>query len=457
VLVALTTKLQPDERDRIIEHSGARIILAGGDHLSKLAASANTRRRDGPHVITIGHGTSREFEELEASSPETPQPIRSSGGDPVSLVYTSGTTGGTPKAVVQTHANYVLTGEAFPRWLNLESGDRLFACLPLFHINAQAYSVMSAIGTRGSLALTRRFSASGFWKEVVSLRANTFNFVGSMLAILDGLPPSPEERNHDVRVSYGAPALPNHVRERLEERFAHTILFGFGMSETTFGLIEDIRAPRAVSSMGRPRTHPDPLFRAEARIVDAAGSDVAPDVPGELVLRSPAVMKEYFEDVDATEAAVRQGWLHTGDIVRRDAAGLYHFVGRKKDIVRHRGENVSAPEVETVLAEHPDVLEAAVVGVPSELYDEEILALVVPRPEHALDPAALLTFAAASLAPFKVPRYVQVVDNFPRTPSMKIAKDLVKAQLVDPSSWHDRASPARDSAVAEFEQRLESE
>ena len=188
------------------------------------------------------------------------------------------------------------------------------------------------------------------------------------------------------------------------------MISGFGMSETTFGLIEEPYGERRSGSMGKARQHPDPAFVNEARIVDDEGNEVAPGVTGELIIRNPAVMRGYFDDPEQTAEALRDGWLWTGDLARRDVDGFFFYVDRKKDIIRRRGENVSSLEVEVVLAAHPAVEEAAVVGVPSELTEEEILALVQLLPDASVEPAELAAWCRERLADFKVPRYVQLVD-----------------------------------------------
>ena len=205
------------------------------------------------------------------------------------------------------------------------------------------------------------------------------------------------------------------------------IVSGFGMSETTFGLFEDPSGERRPGSMGKPRHHPDPTVpRTEARIIDEDGRDVGPGTVGELLLRNAAMMRGYFNDPIRTQEALRDGWLHTGDMASQDEDGFFYFSDRKKDIVRRRGENVSSLEVELILNDHPLVLECAIVGVPSDLTDEELLAVVVLMPSQKPDAAALVRWCAERLAPFKVPRYVQFVDALPKSTSQKIEKHRIR-------------------------------
>jgi carnitine-CoA ligase len=355
------------------------------------------------------------------------------GTDPISFISTSGTTG-RPKAVMQTHNNYVLTGEGYARWVELRPGERIYVCLPLFHINAQAYSVMGAIAARGAIVLVERFSASRFWPDMVRYGVNVFNYIGSMLAVLLKREPAPEERQHSVRITYGGPAFPAPLRDEIEERFGITLISGIGMSENTYGLIEPLHEPRRSGSLGKPRRHPDPRIVNEARVVDDGGSEVPAGETGELIFRNPVLMKGYYRDPEQTAETIRDGWLYTGDLVRRDEDGYFYFVDRKKDIIRVRGENVSSSEVEEVLSTYPDVQEAAVVGIPSELTDEEIAAFIVPRPGSDPDPGEIIAWCTARLADFKAPRHVFFVESLPKTETLRVEKPRLRQMARERSS-----------------------
>jgi crotonobetaine/carnitine-CoA ligase len=339
---------------------------------------------------------------------------------------------------MQTHRNFVLTGQAYPAWMGMASGDRIYACLPLFHINSQAYSMMGAIGMEGAIVLAPRFSASRFWDDIRRHDVNVFNFIGAMTVILSKSEPSPADRDHKVKVAYGVPALPHELRLQLEDRYGMKVISGFGMSETTFGLLEPPNGEHRPGSMGKPRHHPDPSVPStEARIVDDEGNDVPTGTVGELLLRNPALMAGYFGDPERTAEVLRDGWLWTGDAAWQDEDGFYYFSDRKKDIVRRRGENVSSLEVELVLNDHPSVLESAIVGVPSELTDEDLLAVVVPR-DGRPEPAELVAWCAERLAPFKVPRYVQFAEELPKTRTQKIEKHRLRDAWNVAAAAYDR-------------------
>jgi crotonobetaine/carnitine-CoA ligase len=342
------------------------------------------------------------------------------------LLATSGTTGA-PKAVMQTHRTYALTAEAFPWWVGLGPSDRVLCALPLFHVNAQAYSTMGALGAGAGLVLGPRFSASRFWEDAKTCGATEVNVVGAMVHILLKTPPGPFDRDHGVRVVYAGLALPEAQHRAFEERFGVSMTVGYGLSETTFGTVWPRGMPPKYGAMGTLRQHPRLGAINHARVVRDDGRDANDGEDGELWLMSPATMRGYWADARATgEATTADGWFKTGDIVRRDPDGWFTFVARKKEVIRRRGENVSAAEIEAVLSAHPSVREAAAVGVPSELGEDEIVAFIVPQPGASIDVDDLRAFCRARLADFKVPGTIHVRDTFPRTPTERIAKHLLR-------------------------------
>ena len=440
-LVAINTGFRHEEASYLVGDSEARFVLTSSEYLPVLAG-VEREHATLKAVLTIdpqpGH---HDFSSAMASADGTSPMVTPGGDDLMSLIYTSGTTGN-PKGVMQTQANFVLTGQSYPTWMGMADGDRIYACLPLFHINSQAYSSMGAVGARGSIVLAPRFSARRFWPEVRRHRVAAFNYIGAMTAILSKKEPADDDRDHSVKVAYGVPALEHETRLALEERFGLTIVSGFGMSETTFGLAESLTGERRPGSMGKPRHHPDSTVpRTEATIVNDGGHPVSPGTHGELLLRNAAMMVGYFNDpVRTAEALDGEGWLHTGDNAWMDEDGFFYFVDRKKDIVRRRGENISSLEVERTIERHPDVLEAAVIGVPSDLTDEDVLAYIVPRPGVELSPEVIVEWCADRLAPFKVPRFVELVRQMPKTPTSKIQK--AKLRELPPGLRYDRETQA---------------
>lgn len=345
------------------------------------------------------------------------------------LLSTSGTTG-TPKAVAQSHYTYALTAEAFPFWLGLTESDRMLTALPFFHINAQAYSTMGALGVGASLAVLPRFSAQNFWSDAGRLGATQFNGVGAMINILLRTEPRPSDREHSIRVCYAALALPERDHVGFEKRFGTTLTVGYGMSETTFGTVWPRDKPPRHGTMGTLRQHPRLGEINRARVVRDDGRDAEVDEPGELWLQNPATMRGYWDDAASTELTLAGGWLRTGDLVRRDADGFFTFVTRKKDVIRRRGENIAAAEIEDALVTHPSVHEAAAIGVPSDLGEDDIVAFVVGGAGAILDLEELREWTRARLADFKVPKEIHVLDALPRTETARIAKRLLKERMM---------------------------
>lgn len=352
------------------------------------------------------------------TSAATGEPARSrEAGDLAVLIATSGTTG-RPKLVMQTHRAYVLAAEGFPAWLGLEPADRLLTTLPLFHLNAQVYSTLGSLAAGASLVLLPRFSARGFLDEARRYEATQFNAIGAMVEILLAQEPRPDDADTPLRLCYSGPAPPRERHREIERRFGLRLMIGYALSESTYGTVWP-REGSPYGSMGRLRQHPVHGRINEGRIVDA-GRDVEAGTVGELLLRNPGVMLGYYGDPEASDRALAEGWLRTGDLVRADAEGHLYFISRKKEVIRRRGENISPVEVEEVLVAHPAVAEVAVVGVASELTEQDVKAFV--RAGAPVAPRELRDWCAARLAAFKVPRYLELVAELPHTPTGRVAK-----------------------------------
>ncbi|MBI3889964.1 MAG: AMP-binding protein [Candidatus Wallbacteria bacterium] len=445
IAVPINTGLKGAETAYILDHSQAKALIAGPGLPPELGtAEAPWSGR----TLCVGDREAHPLfaAALSLSELEGVQPVdffpEVEEDDVATFVYTSGSTG-RPKAVMQTHRTYALSGEGFAHWVGIGPADRVLAVLPLFHINAQAYSTMGAMAAGATLLVAERFSASRFWELAASTRATHFNCVGAMMQILCKRLPSPAERGHSVRVAYCAPALPAETHRAAEERFGLRIVIGYGLSECTYGTVTPLDLPPRPPSMGLARRHPEGATVNEIRVVDSEGADAPPGAPGEIWLRNAAVMKGYWRDPAATHAALAGGWLHTGDVAFRDSDGWLTFVDRRSDQIRRRGENIASREVEECLAAHPAVLEAAVVGVPSELGEDEVKAFVVLREDADVTAAELARWCAARLAGFKVPRYVELRRELPRTPTHRVAKAALQKEPVCPAGcWDEEATTA---------------
>ena len=365
-------------------------------------------------------------DELAAAPAAAAPPDAAEDGDPAVLIPTSGTTGRS-KLVTQTHRAYAMAGEGFPFWMRLTADDRLMTSLPLFHINAPAYSVLGSVAAGASIVLLPRFSASGFLDAARRYGATEFNAIGAMLEILMSQPERPDDADTPLRLCYTGPSPAKERQLEIEARFGIEIVCGYGLSESPYALIWP-HGQRPFGTLGTVRQHPTLGEINEARVIED-GREVAIGEVGELQLRNPAVMLGYWGMPEETAEVLVDGWLRTGDLVRRDPGGLFTFVARRKEVIRRRGENLAPAEVEAALAEHPDVMEAAVVGVPSALSEEEVKAFVVLRDGAGIEPGDLREHAAGRLTRFKVPRYVEVVEELPHTPTGRVAKHRLPAGL----------------------------
>ncbi|WP_241479899.1 AMP-binding protein [Mycolicibacterium neoaurum] len=357
--------------------------------------------------------------ELLVGEPITP--VECQPDQPASFIQSSGSTG-RPKLVIETHKMYTLAAEGYPYWLNIGEDDVVLTALPLSHLNAQAYSTLGSFGCGAELVLLPRFSAATFWQSVHEYRATVFNAIGAMLEILMNRPPSPSEAAHRVRICYSAPAPTPERHEEIEKRFGFRLVIGYAMSETPYGLVVPIDEPTVYGSMGRPRQHPELGEINRVRIVGEDGNRVEVGETGELQLLNPAITPGHFGTETEVLAMTDDGWLQTGDLAFADDAGNLFFAGRIKDMIRRRGENLSAADVENVLDEHPDVASSAVIGVPSPLGEDDIKAFIMVQREASLNATEVEAWCKDRLPPYKRPRYVEFVRSWPLTDTMKIAK-----------------------------------
>ena len=434
ISVPINTAYRRDETAYILNNAEA-VALVTDPSLAEVAGAAADLAPGIRHRILrgddpVGDGWTSFTEAFARAAPLADRP-EVSPDDVSMLVYTSGTTGN-PKGVMVTHRMYAAAGQGFKHWTQATPNDRFFTCLPFYHANIQYYSTMGALASGATLVIVDRFSASRFWGQVREAQATVVNFIGMMMPVLAKNEPQPNDADNTVRLFYGSPSFPPEFLEEFQQRFATDIIVGFGMTETCYGTIEAIREDRRSGSSGRARQHPDPRFENAIRIADAeTGQHVGPNTVGEITIHNPAVMPGYWRNEEQNRETLRDGWLYTGDLGWLDDDGFLYFVDRKKDIIRRRGENISSQEVENVIKANPSVLDAAVVAVPSELGEDEVKAYVTPREGATVDPEQVVYWCAEHLAYFKVPRYWEVRDELPRTPSLRVRKDVLRQERED--------------------------
>lgn len=338
---------------------------------------------------------------------------------PVSIVFTSGSTA-TPKGVLLTHANLVFSGR-FVQWqAALTADDRLLTTMPACHVNFQLNAMLPILTAGGTLIVVDRYSARRFWRQVREQRATVVQSIAMMVRTQLCQPVEPGERDHQVReVLYYLP-ITDAEKDEYTERFGVRLLNSYGNSECLVGAITDPpTGERRWPSIGRV----GPGY--QARIADEQGNELPDGRTGEIQLRGePGVtfMAGYLDDPAATAALYdADGWMHTGDLGHRDADGWFYFADRRSRVIKRGAENISPARVEAVLATHPAIAEASVIGVPDPIYDQAVKAVVAPKPGQELTADAVIAHCAARLPRFMVPTVVELVDHLPQTRSFKVA------------------------------------
>jgi crotonobetaine/carnitine-CoA ligase len=430
VLIPINTNYRTQETEYIMNHSEATCVLVH----SSLKEIVDKIRPGLPllkNFLLLGRERQYSdyipFEREMAKASTELGPTDVNEDDLCEIMYTSGTTGPS-KGVMMTHKYWILNGYGHQYPMGLTSEDRVFTCLPLFHANAQGYSTMGALISGASLIVVKRFSASKFWDQIRRYKATVFNYMGAMLTILSKQAPLKKDRDHYVRAAYGTPALDKEFQDDMEYRYGIVFITGYGLTECGLCLIQPLLGIRKEKSLGLPKQIPGSGFVNKVKLVNEEGVEVPRGMVGEIVIKNPAIMKGYFKDPDLTKKVIKEGWLHTGDKGWMDEEGYFYFADRKKDVIRRRGENVSSLEVENAINAHPNVLESAVIGVPSDFYDDDIKAYVVLKKNQGLDPMEIAKWCKEKLAYFKIPRFIELRSELPKTPTHRVQKYKLKKE-----------------------------
>src|SRR5918996_319877 len=348
--------------------------------------------------------------------------LRRGGG--VGMMYTSGTTG-PPKGVVATKYDTGPLGLIL-RAGGVQPGETMYTPLPLSHGNALLVSALGSMMLDAKLALAERFSASRFFDDCRRYDAVSFNTLGGMISILLKQPPRPDDTDNPVRTVLSAGCPPDRWEE-LERRFGVRIVEWFGMVDSPGFLLN---TEHRVGSMGKP------IAGIEFRVVDDNDQPLDPKQVGELQFRHPlGRMTHYHKLPEATDEAYQGGWFHTGDLAEQDDDGFFYYRGRKKEAMRRLGENISAWEIETVVNSHPDVRECAAHAVRSVLGEDEVKLIVVAQPGAKPTPVEILDYCTGRMAHYAVPRYVEFVDQLPKTGTERIQYAALKERGITSETW----------------------
>ena len=416
VFVPLNTAYRGSSLEHTINACGAKLVLAHAALRERLEGLSL------PHVervIAVG------IDALEGDAQRLDDSAQPQPWDAQSVIYTSGTTG-LSKGVLSPYLQLYTTATVVYGYLR--EGEGILVNLPMFHVGGTS-SLMIALIRSGSFHLVDGFSTDRFWDQVRrGTCATTSGLIGIMGQFLMKAPSRPDEREHPVRCMTGFPI--NELTVKIRERFGIDYLTGFNMTELSAPLVSELNTT-VFGACGRPRSG------VQCRLVDEHDIEVPVGTAGELVVRSemPWTFNLGYDGLpDATARAWRNGWFHTGDILRKDADGNYYFVDRLKDAIRRRGENVSSIEIEAAVRSYPAVDEVIAVGIPVES-EEEVMVVIVAKAGQALDPPALIEWLTSRLPYFAVPRFVRIVDAIPKTETNKQRKFPFREAGVTPDTW----------------------
>jgi len=367
---------------------------------------------------------------IAAAPPSVPVP-RLGDLAPAAVMFTSGTTGPSKGAVYSHEA--LLNRSAQVADVSRYGPDTvLYSVFPLNHMSAKCMTLLTGLSANGCAIIDAHFSASQFWDRCRQEGVSAFNYVGALLMMLFKQPPAPGDSDHQVRLARGG-GVPPELRQGFEQRFGVRLLEMYGMTEFPHIAGYEWASERRPGAVGRPA--PD----YDVRIVDERDYEVPAGAVGELILRPRgpnSTMLHYYRAPEATVAAFRNLWFHTGDLATIDNDGYLYYRGRKKDAIRRRGENVSAWEVEQVVISHSDVLECSAFGVPSELSEEEVMVAVVLRGRTSLD--QVIEYCSRRMPDFALPRYWRVMTELPKTRTHSVRKDELRADGVTDGTWDRR-------------------
>lgn len=433
VLVPLNPTLRSYDAGHILRDSAARVAIADPEH-ETLFRDLQVGCPELQHlVIARGSEPAGLFSFRGQWSAQRPL---DAACDVTNVYYTSGTTG-PPKGCLVDHEYWLRFAGLITDLYDFNSSDRLLCCLQFFY-NDPPWQLLLSLIAGTPLVVMRRFSVSRYWDVVRDNKVTVLFGIAATASLLLKAPRDERDRDHQARLAIHV-GIPAQIHAELVKRWGVPWVEAYGLTET--GVF--VAMPTAFADdMTGSGSIGLPCPGAEVRIVNPDGEDTVDGVIGEIVVRAPGLMRGYLNRPEATAETMRGGWLHTGDLGRRDGRGFLYFQGRIKDIIRRLGENIAATEVENVLRSHPKVLEVAAVPVPDELRGEEVKVYVLltgGETAASCPPDELIAFCAERLARYKVPRFIEYrAADFDRTPSMRVKKDQLDRSADDRAQVWDR-------------------
>ena len=429
-LVPINPDLQAAELEYLIGHAEPALIITVPARQDELQSAANAAGIEARAITLAENLPAPRTRACVASQ------VDSDYDRETAVLYTSGTTG-KPKGCVLANSYFLEVGRWYSTLGGIVSltgeGERMITPLPIFHMNAMAFSFMGMMVVGGCLTALDRFHPRRWWQDVRDSGATCLHYLGVMPSMLMGAEPTPADRDHNVRFGFGAGVDPK-LHAMFEERYGFPLMEAWAMTETGAGAVISNHTDDRVIGKAALGRAPDNL---NILLVDNVGNPVAKGQPGELLVRRRGdrprlgFFSEYYKNPEATTEAWENGWFHTGDIVREDKDGYFYFVDRKKNVIRRSGENIAAVEVESILMRHPDIKAAAVAPVPDAIRGDEVFAcLVVERPSEEMA-TQIVSWALGQMAYYKVPGYVAFVDKLPLTSTQKIQRATLKSLVAD--------------------------
>lgn len=356
-------------------------------------------------------------------------------GDTAAILWTSGTTG-KPKGVMQSHNAWIRSCESGNRMTGTREGDVAYNCLPLYNSAAWVSNIFRALLAGITCALDPQFSVSNFWDRIRYYGATQTLTLGAMHMFLWNAPPRPDDADNPLRVAYMIP-MPDAIMEPFSKRFGlEKILQGYGQSE----IMAFVVRANEVGTTWKPNALGTVVHDLELKLLDDQGIEVAPGQPGEFCVKPLApfvIFNGYFDQPEITRNAFSGEWYRTGDLGLKDTDGDLFFVDRKKDVIRYKGRSISSLQIESIAQRHPAVASAAAFGIPSEELssEHEIKLDVICKSGQTLNPAELARFINDNAPYFLVPRYIELVEQLPYTPTNKIEKYKLRSRGVGPATW----------------------
>lgn len=439
-MIPVNTQLKGEALRYILGHAEPQAVITGAALWPEIEALPGLLPA-GCRVIIMGAGESLwenfesqalknavyrlfSYEKLVAQAgAERPPDVPVRDDDTALIMYTSGTTG-YPKGVMigrRAQTNHPLYYH--PELIQTAPHEVAYTYLPLFHVTSQGVTMGSFIGG-ARLALDSEFNVFGFWERVRRAGAVVFPYLGAVVSMLYARPPKPDDADHPARRALGA-AAPREIWADFERRFGVKLLETYGQTE--YYAVWAMHPP-GQTRLGAAGKAPE---RAQIKVVDETGAELSPGKIGEIIMK-PAeaglMMSGYYKQAELNAKVFKEGWYYSGDAGEMDADGYLYFRGRLKDYIRRRGENISAIELESIVAAHPAILEVAAVGVPSRFTEEEVMLCVVLKPEASLTHEELYKFCREKLPAFMVPRYLKFLPELPHTPTQRVRKFLLAEQ-----------------------------